>query len=121
MAETAQSVEKRHGFIGDGSGSNPGYRYAHAPEKRRVIAGAGLDMVLAGIRNDLEQSFRRAAEVVKLEGQALATRGTGHPFPRVDAIVDGGDIEELGSNLRRERYVPGRFHVSPIRRIESAK
>ena len=49
MAETAPSVEKRHGFIGDGSGSNPGYRDTHAPEKRRVISGAGVDMVLAGM------------------------------------------------------------------------
>ena len=121
MAETAQSVEKRHGFIGDGSRSNPGYRDAHAPEKRRVKSGAGVDMVLAGVRNDLEQSFRRVVEVVKLEGQALATRGTGHPFPLVDAIVDGGDLDELGPDLRRERYIPVRFHLSPVRRIESAK
>ena len=117
MTETAQSVERRHGFIGDGGGSNPGYRDVHAPEKGRVIAGAGLDMVLAGIRDDLEQSFRRAVKVVKLEGQALATRGTGHALP----LVDGGDLEELCPDLRRECYIPVRFHLSPVRRIESAK
>ena len=102
MAKPAQVVEKRKGFIGDGGRPDPGYRDAHPPEKRRVISAACVDMVLAGDGDDLEQTFRRAEEVVKLEGQALATRRSGHPFPIVDSIVDGGDLEELRSSLRRE-------------------
>ena len=56
-----------------------------------------------------------------MEGKALEASGAGHPFPHVDAIVDGGDLEELRPNLRRERYMLFRVHLSPVRRIESAK
>ena len=102
MAKPAQVVEKRKGFIGDGGGPDPGYRNAHPPEKRRMISAACVDVVLAGGDDDLEQTFRRAEEVVKLEGQTLAARRSGHPFPIVDSVVDGGDLEELRPSLRRE-------------------
>ena len=86
-----------------------------------MIPGVGVDVVLAGARDDLEQPFRRAVEVVELEGEALETGGARHPLPLVDAAVDGGELEELCPNLRRKRHMTVRVHLSPVRRIESAK
>ena len=121
VAEAAQGVEKRQCITGDGCGPDPGYRDPHSFEERRVVAGVGCDMVFTGVRNNHEQPLHRAVEVVQLQGQALEARGTGYPFPLIDAAVDGGDLEELRPNLRRKRYKPVRVHLSPVRRIESAK
>ena len=121
MAESAQVVEKRHGFSGDGGRPDSRHRDAHPPKEGGVIAGVRRDVVLAGIRDDLEQPFRRAVEVVQLKGQALEAGGAAHTLALVDAVVDGDDLEELGPKLRLERYVPPRVHLSPVRRIDSAK